>query len=77
MTSRLQLRLLGGRESTKGEGLASKLRGSDKVPICAKRTRKGNALEKQQLGGGGHNDKFGVCVNQTKTETTEISVFWR
>lgn len=35
-----------GRKVKKGEGLASKLRGRDKVPICAKRTCKGNALEK-------------------------------
>lgn len=50
-SSRLQLWLLGGGERNKGEGLASNLRGREKVPICAKRTGKGNALEKEQLGG--------------------------
>lgn len=77
MTSRLERRLLGRGERNKGEGLAFKLRGRDKVPVCAKRTGKGNALEKLTTWGRSHNDRFGVCVNQSKAETSEISIFLR
>lgn len=46
MTSRLELRLLSGGERNKGEGLASKLRGRDKVPVLCQKNRKRKCTRK-------------------------------